>query len=692
MPTFPLFSSGSLLDLPKGASVSRPVRLLPRRAALAAGSLAVLAGVTSGALLLAGGASTASDVPSRGVPEEVAVKPVRTDGGAVMQIVSHPDDDLFFMNPDTARTIAAGRSLTSVYLTAGESDGRNARSQDPQPPADKAAYAEARQNGIRAAYAEMATGNRTSPWDRTAVTTAGGARAELDTLRARPGVSLVWVQLREAGSVAGDRPDSLRGLWDGRVPELGSQLAAGSPVRDGFAYTKDEVVATVAGLLERFRPTFVRTLDPTPGVRDGDGALSDHQDHMYGARFAQAALERYARTPGHPATGVQTYLGYATGGLPHSLDPATAREKLRSLETYAWLDLEDHCGDPAGCGDRKVAARPAGRDWAQSIRYTRGESTSWLRRDGDGTLYAFGVLDGRLAVWRKPVGAAWTGPLLLPGGGLDGSVTTVALPDGRVAAFGSRTRLDPYRREVGYVVQGAPGGPFGPWRSLGTPEPDDAAGTSDISRPAVLVDRAGALSVFVRDARHRLTVTSGTAGGDWSGWAVAGGSGVHGDPVAVADAAGRGYVFAATADSVLAWTRGAGGGTPTGPVATGLPATTVALGAAPDGDGVGLWFRRPDSGDVRVARFAAGSGRPSAVRDVPGSGGYGAVSAEGGRLAARGRAGGLATAPAARGGAWSTAGPLFAGAPAGVADGVAVVGLDGRLLWTATGGPTRIGP
>lgn len=97
-------------------------------------------------------------------------------GGTVLQVVAHPDDDLFFMNPDLSRSISTGVKVATVYLTSGESDGRNeAHSphlQDPARPADHAAYAEARQNGIRAAYAQMATGDRTSAWQRTSVPTA----------------------------------------------------------------------------------------------------------------------------------------------------------------------------------------------------------------------------------------------------------------------------------------------------------------------------------------------------------------------------------------------------------------------------------------------------------------------------------------------------------------------------------------
>lgn len=152
---------------------------------------------------------------------KVLVTPSVTEGSA-LQIVAHPDDDLFFMNPDLSRSISTGIKVTTVYLTSGESDGRNeAHSphlEDAAGPADRAAYAEARQNGIRAAYAQMATGDRAGAWQRTSVPTAGGGSAEVDVLVARPQVNLVWMELREARSISGDNPESLRGLWDGRTP------------------------------------------------------------------------------------------------------------------------------------------------------------------------------------------------------------------------------------------------------------------------------------------------------------------------------------------------------------------------------------------------------------------------------------------------------------------------------------------
>ncbi|MEU5216276.1 PIG-L family deacetylase [Streptomyces sp. NPDC020807] len=616
---------------------------------------------------------------------------------SVLQIVAHPDDDLFFMNPDISQSLRSGNPLTSVYLTSGEADGMNAAKRGVVAP-DKAGYAEARQNGIRAAYAEMATGSRTSPWDRTTIPTVGGASAELDTLRAEPHVTLVWVQMKEAGSTNGDSPHSLNGLWHGRVPALASQRAAGTPVAADFTYTKDQVVDVITGILERFRPTFVRMQDPSPGTYPGSGKLRDHQDHLYGARFAQAALDRYARVPGHPHVGVQNYLGYPTTTLPHTLDPETSGEKLKTLKTYSWLDRVNDCGTAAGCGDLKVAVRPTGNGWTSTVRYARGTSTTWVQRDRTGGLHAFAVLDGHLATWRKPAGGdTWHGPELQPGGGLDSGVTSVLRPDGRIAVFGTRTRLDggpaEYRREVVTAERttAGPEGPFGPWRSLGTPERGDAAGTSDISAPTVTVGRDGRATLVLRDSAHRLTAREQGTDGTWGPWRVLGGADVYGDPVAATDSSGRGYVFASTPKTVLVWAARRPGGPLVGPTPTGLPPTTLALSATPATDadgGVRLWFRKPSSGDLRSADFS-GTGPVSPYRELTGGvAGFGPVSgATGGEgmLAVRSRTGFLATAPLGRGGTrpqWSLEGFLFSGAPDAGREGVAAIGLDGRLHWT----------
>ncbi|WP_327131818.1 PIG-L family deacetylase [Streptomyces sp. NBC_01343] len=621
------------------------------------------------------------------------------DPGRVLQIVAHPDDDLYFMNPDLRYSIAAGHPVTTVYLTAGEADGINAtEGKQASTPPNKPAYAEARQNGIRAAYAQMATGDRGSAWKRTAVPTRGGGQAEVDVLVAKPEVNLVWLQLREAGTVYDSAPDSLHGLWDGKTAALGAQLASGTPVKQRFSYSKDQVVRTLVGVLEQYRPTTVRAQDPTPGRFPDTKKYTDHQDHFYGARFVQAALAAYAKdvdAKDRPHFAVQNYVGYFNGSLPSALGPDEAKEKLDILDTYAWLDKQNHCGSNAGCGDLKVADHPAGNGWTSTVNYARGTGTSWLTSDKEHGLWAFKVLDGQVALWHRsgPIGA-WSGPRLLPGTGMDPGVATVTLPDGRIAAFGTRTsfgaRPADYRREVVYAVQKGPGTEeFGDWQSLGTPETADENWTSDISAPAVAVDGSGQLAAYVRDGAGSLRGRVQLAGGGWGPWASYGGADLHGTPVTATDGAGRRMVFAATTKSVVGWTQPKPGA-PLGPATpTGLPDTTLPLTAEGREGGVRLWFRKPGSGNVRTALVTGEGGlQVNHLTDLGGLQGFGSVTASGHVLAGR-SAGGLLGAGLGEGRPWERSPLMFVGAPSSAVTGrntvsLAVVGLDARLYVTSS--------
>ncbi|MCX5196947.1 PIG-L family deacetylase [Streptomyces sp. NBC_00249] len=668
-----------------------------RRRFLLAAVLPMLTVGASGVLAVASGQQTSAEATQS--RDQAPVLPASTTAGTVVQVVAHPDDDLFFMNPDLSRSLQAGTQLTTAYLTSGEADGRNeargGEAKDPEQPADRTHYAEARQNGIRSAYAQMATGDRTSAWRRTVIPTTGGGQAELDVLIARPQVNLVWLQLREARSPAGDNPDSLRGLWNGAVPALGAQLTSGTPVRQQFSYTKDQLTESIAGILALYRPTTIRMQDPTPGRYADTGKYTDHQDHMYGARFVQAATALYAeRVADRPHFSVQNYLGYHNGTLPHALDPQTAETKTGFLRTYAWQDRTDYCGSPSGCGDRKVAGSPTGRNWAQSLRYARADQTSWLTAGTPGRLWAFAVLDGRMAVWNRDRAGTWTGPALLPGTGIDPGACASRLPDGRVAVLATRTTLGPrpadYRRDVVYAVQAAPDGPFGPWQSLGTPEAGDEPGTSAISAPAAAVDAAGRLTVYVRDTRRTLRARVQQPSGGFTDWQRLGGEDLQSDPVAVVDTAGRRHVYATTTGSVLAWTQPAPGAPLAGPFPTNLPATTVPLSATPDGAGIRLYFRRPDSGVVRSALSTAGPGAPqlSSVTESGGRAGYGAVGVAGRLLTGRADTGTVSTTTLGGPPAWAESRLLYAGAPSSVleptATTTAALGLDAQLHTTTT--------
>ncbi|MEV7418841.1 PIG-L family deacetylase [Streptomyces sp. NPDC089919] len=654
--------------------------------------LVVLLGLAA-AVQLTTGSSRASSVRLRQVSTAAAPSAGPT---RIVEVVAHPDDDLFFMNPDIQQAVSSGLPTTTVYLTSGESDGVNLdapqlaalKSRGLRPVADRPRYAEARQNGIRAAYALMATGDRTSPWRRSAIATAGGGRAELDVLRAEPSVQLVWLQMREARSVSGYAPQSLHGLWDGDTRRIPSLVAGGSPVHEPFSYSRDQVIATLTGVLERYRPTLVRTQDPTPGKDPS----ADHQDHVYGARFVQAALARYAATVPYgkrPHFTVENYLGYQTHDFAPVLDAAAAGRKLRTLDAYAWSNGVDDCGSSAGCGDRKLAGTTREYRWFDDIRYARGGSGSWLATGPDGSTWAFSVLDGQLAVWHGAAAGRWSGPRLLPGTGLDQGADALTLPDGRIAVFATRTLIGPtgadYTRQVVCTVQQAPGSDgFTAWRSLGAPATPSVQGTLDFSAPAAAVAPDGRMSVYVRDGDGTLRGRSQQPDGSWSPWAELGGAGLAGDPVTATAPDGIRYVFAPTATSVTAWSSD-GGDTGLGPAtATRLPATTLPLTAAPSGDGVGLWFRRPVSGDVLRTEVTRG---PDGLRVAPatpvgGDAGYGPATGWAGGVAGRTAHGVLGLD---RGGSPDrSSGRLpFDGGPAAVdpAGGpvVAAIGWDARL-------------
>ncbi|MEJ8644620.1 hypothetical protein WKI68_31600 [Streptomyces sp. MS1.HAVA.3] len=174
--------------------------------------------------------------------------------------------------------------------------------------------------------------------------------------------------------------------------------------------------------------------------------------------------------------------------------------------------------------------------------------------------------------------------------------------------------------------------------------------------PAAAVDPQGRLTVYLRDSRRTLRATVQQPDGDFSPWQRLGGEDLQSDPVTAVDAAGRRHVYATTTTSVLAWTQPTPDAPLLGPSPTGLPATTVPLTAAPDGAGIRLYFRRPDSGVVRTALVTAGPAarpRASSVTEAGGRAGYGAVGAAGRLVAGRADSGTISTTTLGGPAAWA---------------------------------------
>ena len=206
-------------------------------------------------------------------PDPTATQPYqpRTDA-LVMQVLAHPDDDLFFMNPDTLHSLQPAVPVVSVYVTAGESTGvnklpfgpRKRRRHDPPrtpPPATRGCARRTRPCWGRPVHPVAGRG---------AAASAAG-HAEVDSLEHR------------AVGPAGLPPLSMREIVPARnlgLPHSGTgpcsvrAIAPGAPSPAGAARPLHRTAArpTCSPRCRTYRPTLIRTLDPDPDVQVHDTA------------------------------------------------------------------------------------------------------------------------------------------------------------------------------------------------------------------------------------------------------------------------------------------------------------------------------------------------------------------------------------------------------------------------------------
>ncbi|BAL85380.1 hypothetical protein AMIS_1600 [Actinoplanes missouriensis 431] len=432
--------------------------------------------------------------------------------GSHVQIVAHCDDDLYFMNPALFHAVRAGAPSTSVYLTAGEADGRNAPSDAPDRgnhPVDHAGYAAARRNGIRSAYAQMVTGNRDSRWT-TRPATYVGVTVDVSVLDEAPHVRLVFVSLMgQEAARRGDPSRAIDALWRGDIPDLTMLVPTGSTV-PRQELSRDDLIDVLLAILAETRPTVVRVMDPDPdhttyerGVRIN---YSDHSGHTAAAHFAMYAVRRFERDQSRNVL-VESYRGYYNRHWPRNLTAAAFQTKLEFLDTYGGTH-GDRTGE-IGCGDYMVGDKASTTGYGQSTTQRYPGTTSWLRRLADGRLAAFAVLGGHVHVWQEtaPGSGTWAAPVLLPGhGDLTPHIDVTAGSDGRLHLVGVRQPLTPsplgQHRIIVVATQPAPGAPFGGWTELGNPA-DDAADRTlrmrEMGMPVAAVRPDGMLQIFVRN-------------------------------------------------------------------------------------------------------------------------------------------------------------------------------------------------
>ncbi|MFC7343600.1 PIG-L family deacetylase [Saccharopolyspora griseoalba] len=367
-----------------------------------------------------------------------------------LQVVAHPDDDMLFMAPDLGLSIRSGARVTTVFITAGESDV--------EPAAD---YAADRQAGARAAFAAMA--RAPDRWDRSVLELPGGHVAELHQLRARPRVSLVFLGLpddNDANATGGEH--ALIRLWRDPSERVRTVPAAGSgiPVR---AHDRGSLLSALRRLRAVFEPDLVRTQDPRPDPRYQQQwqRFQDHPDHVITARLVAEAM---------PDALVAHYRQYNTADTPPNLPARVLADKRSAFAAYTEHDPRVGLGEPYA-------------SWLARMRQRRPLGARWI---GDRGRYAY-VRGDRL------ISGDRTG---------ESTVDTPFAPRAGSAVFAGSTLLVQQRR-TGAVFGRAPGGE---WHRIGAPPP--RAPGVEISRPAA-VEVAGRLVLAVRDRGGGASVHDG---------------------------------------------------------------------------------------------------------------------------------------------------------------------------------------
>ncbi|MFC7530581.1 PIG-L family deacetylase [Actinoplanes sp. GCM10030250] len=466
--------------------------------------------------------------------------------GTVMSIVAHPDDDLYFLNPGISVAITASVPVVSIVITAAEGDGRNVDVNDPDrdaTPVDHAGYATARRVGLRRAYAKMAGLGVDAIWRRKLVKLRTGFVVERDQLEERPDVVLYFFNIGHRDGVNTTIPL----LLDGSL-EAGPTLPSVDLPADVQSVSRETLLGSLVELIEKHRPTVIRTLDPDPehdwGIADRH-VVSDHHEHTATARFTIEAVSLISKRWKVPPL-MEYYRAYANRYWPMNLSPRVYREKAGYLSVYAGAD--------GGVGDNQLGTDPYRSTHMYSSAQRYVATPSWLVPLPGGELAAFAVLGDRLAMWREQGPDKWQGPILIGEPGVMPTLAVAVAPSGAVHVTALR-RIDTGERveiEAGYLT--VDGGTPSEWVSLGNPDAGDPdrRRQREMGVPAATVDGQGDLWVFVRDFTGGLSCRR-QSGGEWQPWEPLGRGPLQDVPVAMTTGDGLVRVFVAAKLTVAHW-------------------------------------------------------------------------------------------------------------------------------------------
>lgn len=446
-----------------------------------------------------------------------------------VHIIAHPDDDLYFINPQVQHALQAGRKVVSIYVTGGENDGRNGDVDQ----ADYSGYVAARYEGLRAAYGDMTLSDSGGKWNRDTLELTDGNLAERATLDDAENVEMIFLNLWENSErQPGSNGKRLMDLWTGDTEEHHTLIASSSPIDESYSYTRDLLIETLADLLTEINPGCVRTLDPDPDpqVHDDDNpkyadqeGYSDHIDHTAVALFAHAAVEQWrSRGPQANMAIVESYRGYYNRRWPKNLSTNAIDEKNRPLAIYAWQD-DRECGNDIGCGDLKIGGEPIwDHKYGASTILRYPADVSWWRCSAEGQLFGSTVHAGGAVRWVSSVDhTSWSQVMtpekdtLLPGI-CQATVGADIWFEFAVRADFKGEPSDNIRHLV--ARRFAFGGAQGDWVDLGNPEDDDAERGRLLGSPSAVALADGRVMVAVRNFERGVSIRIHNPDGDWDDW------------------------------------------------------------------------------------------------------------------------------------------------------------------------------
>ncbi|MFF2327333.1 MULTISPECIES: ricin-type beta-trefoil lectin domain protein [unclassified Streptomyces] len=252
--------------------------------------------------------------------------------------VAHPDDDLFFFNPEITRTIRARCPVDIVYLTAGD-DALKVRLKALE-------YVDRREYGVRSAYAVMA--DAADVWKQSDLQ-ADGVRVRSFLLAGRASgaaVRLTFLDLHD-GLPRGQEADSVLKLFDGSKRSVNGFLG-------GVSYSEERLLGVLSALVRSSRAERLLTMDyDNASFAFGLGGGVDHSDHGIAAR--------YFRWTGYAlGVPVTSYLAYTMSTLKVNLTPGQAAEKT---DVARWYIAKRTCRATGRCANVPPYRGPLHKDW-----------------------------------------------------------------------------------------------------------------------------------------------------------------------------------------------------------------------------------------------------------------------------------------------------------------------------------------